>query len=161
MIRFRADDGELVYLQVSGEGSPVVMLHGWTSSHGEWSPFVDILATRHRLFRWDARSHGGHGLTRPTLPSVGRMARDLRNLLEHFALERAVLVGHSMGALTIWEYVRHWGTEGLAKLCLIDQSPRQPRSVRRAAAAGRPGVSPPAGSPRCRSHPASSGPRSP
>lgn len=124
MIRFAADDGEGIHVAVSGEGSPVVMLHGWTSSHQEWFPFVEALAARHRVFRWDARGHGGHDLTRPTLPSVGRMARDLRNLIEHFALDGAVLVGHSMGALTIWEYLRHWGTEGLAKLCLIDQSPR-------------------------------------
>jgi pimeloyl-ACP methyl ester carboxylesterase len=52
------------------------------------------------------------------------MARDLKNLLEHYHLDKAALVGHSMGALTIWEYIRTFGTGRVAKLCLIDQSPK-------------------------------------
>jgi hypothetical protein len=37
MMHFFADDGEKIHLQVSGGGSPIIMLHGWTASHREWS----------------------------------------------------------------------------------------------------------------------------
>jgi len=121
---FTADDGETLFLRVAGHGQPVVLLHGWTQSHAEWWWCQAELAKRHRVFAWDARGHGGHPLRSGALPTIERMARDLRNLLEHYALDRAVLVGHSMGALTIWEYVRLFGTVHLAKICLIDQSPR-------------------------------------
>ena len=39
-------------------------------------------------------------------------------------LHDATAVGHSMGALTLWQYLRDHGTHGLGKLCLIDQSPK-------------------------------------
>jgi non-heme chloroperoxidase len=121
---FVADDGEPIHLRVLGHGAPVVLLHGWTQSHAEWTYFQGELARRHRVFAWDARGHGGHRLRTGALPTVQRMARDLRNLLDAYALERAVVVGHSMGALTIWEHVRQHGTRGIGRLCLIDQSPR-------------------------------------
>jgi pimeloyl-ACP methyl ester carboxylesterase len=59
-----------------------------------------------------------------TPATVQRMAQDLRDLLQHFKLSDVTLVGHSMGALTIWEYIRQFGTDGLSRLCLIDQSPK-------------------------------------
>lgn len=124
MIRFTADDGETIHVAVAGEGPPLVILHGWTSNHHEWAPFVLPLSERHRLFRWDARGHGCHPLAAPSRASVQRMARDLRNLIDQFELHDATLVGHSMGALTVWEYVRQFGTTGLGRLCLIDQSPK-------------------------------------
>jgi pimeloyl-ACP methyl ester carboxylesterase len=124
MRAFAADDGEWIHAAVSGHGPPVVMLHGWTSSHAAWHPFVASLSRGHALYRWDARGHGLHGLATATVPTVQRMARDLQNLLDHYRLDDAVLVGHSMGVLTIWEYVRTFGTGRTAALCLIDQSPK-------------------------------------
>ena len=100
------------------------MLHGWTSSHQEWTPFLQELNKHHRVYRWDARGHGGYPLTTGTPPTVERMARDLANLLNHYELEAAAAVGHSMGALTLWQYIRDFGTARLGRLCFIDQSPK-------------------------------------
>ena len=124
MTHFLADDGEKIHYKISGEGTPILMLHGWTSSHQEWFPFTEQLAGQHRVIRWDARAHGGHRLTRDTLPSVQRMAQDLRNLIEHLDLHAVVAVGHSMGALTLWQYIQQHGCDRLAKVCFIDQSPK-------------------------------------
>ncbi|MCK6411647.1 MAG: alpha/beta hydrolase [Azonexus sp.] len=124
MTHFLADDGEKIHLQISGEGTPLILLHGWTSSHQEWFPFLPELNAHHRVYRWDARGHGGHRLAHPGSATVERMARDLKNLIDHYGLENATAVGHSMGALTLWQYLRDHGTHGLGKLCLIDQSPR-------------------------------------
>lgn len=124
MSHFFADDGAKIHVQISGDGLPVVMLHGWTSSHQEWFPFLERLQERHRIYRWDARSHGGQDHASHALPTVTRMARDLENLLDHYGLEQVVAVGHSMGALTLWQYIRDFGTQRLCKLCFIDQSPK-------------------------------------
>lgn len=124
MTHFIADDGAKIHLKISGEGSPVVMLHGWTSSHQEWFPFLGALNPRHRIYRWDARGHGGHPIEHGKAPTVQRMARDLSNLLEHYQLEKVCAVGHSMGALTLWQYIRDFGTKRLGSLCFIDQSPK-------------------------------------
>lgn len=124
MPHFFADDGAKIHLQISGEGSPIVMLHGWTSSHNEWFPFLPALNPSHQVYRWDARGHGGHPLGEHAPPSVERMARDLDNLLAHYGLDQVTAVGHSMGALTLWQYLRDYGSERFARLCFIDQSPK-------------------------------------
>ncbi|WP_374243796.1 alpha/beta fold hydrolase [Zoogloea sp.] len=124
MTHFLADDGEKIHLKVSGEGPPMVLLHGWTSSHRDWNPFLAELEPHRRLYRWDARGHGGHRLETASVPTVARMARDLQNLLDRHRLDRVVVAGHSMGALTLWQYLRDFGSSRLAKIVVIDQSPR-------------------------------------
>lgn len=124
MSHFIADDGAKIHVQISGEGSPLVMLHGWTSSHQEWFPFLGELQKHHQVFRWDARGHGGHALGDASAPTAERMARDLANLLDHYQLDSVSAVGHSMGALTLWQYIRDFGTDRLSRLCFIDQSPK-------------------------------------
>jgi pimeloyl-ACP methyl ester carboxylesterase len=52
------------------------------------------------------------------------MAQDLRGLIVQYDLTQVVLVGHSMGALIVWEYIRQFGCDKLAGICLVDQSPR-------------------------------------
>ena len=76
------------------------------------------------MIRWDARGHGGHALQTRTAPTVARMARDLRQLIEYHELQEVVAVGHSMGALTLWQYIRDFGCAQLSRLVLIDQSPK-------------------------------------
>ena len=124
MSHFFADDGEKIHCHASGDGPPIVLLHGWTSSHQEWFPFVGELQKHHRVYRWDARGHGGHALTTDSAPTAHRMARDLLNLLDHFGIAQAGVVGHSMGALTTWQFIRDYGTSRLSRIALIDQSPR-------------------------------------
>lgn len=124
MSHFFADDGEKIHVQVSGDGTPIVMLHGWTSNHQEWFPFLATLNRHHRIYRWDARSHGGHEPLTATAPTVQRMAADFRNLLDHFHLDQVCAVGHSMGALTLWQYIQDHGCANLSKVCFIDQSPK-------------------------------------
>ncbi len=44
-LTFTADDGELLRVWRHGEAGPaIVLLHGWTASHLEWSPFIHDLA---------------------------------------------------------------------------------------------------------------------
>jgi pimeloyl-ACP methyl ester carboxylesterase len=121
---FVADDGEPIHVYQKGNGTPIVLLHGWTADHTEWTFFVDELARHHRVVSWDARGHGGHALSGSDEPTLARMARDLQQMFERLALDGVTLVGHSMGALTAWEYIAQFGTAHIGKLCVIDQSPK-------------------------------------
>ncbi len=124
-LTFTADDGELLRVWRHGEsGSAIVFLHGWTASHLEWSPLIHDLAPHFRLYRWDARAHGGHAPRTTTEATARRMARDLDQMIEAFDLAGACFVGHSMGALTLWQYLRDFGSARIGALCLIDQSPK-------------------------------------
>jgi non-heme chloroperoxidase len=124
---FAANDGCTIRVQVGGHGPPIVLLHEWASNHRVWEPIAHRLADRFTVYRWDARCHHGHGdetLISPSPVSVERMAGDLGNLLEHFRLERPTVVGHSMGALTLWAYIARHGCQRLGRIGVIDQSPR-------------------------------------
>jgi len=124
-LTFRADDGEELRVWRHGDVGPaIVFLHGWTASHLEWSPLVHELETRHRVFRWDARAHSGQPPLTSTVATAARMARDLDQMIDAFDLAGACFVGHSMGALTLWQYLRDFGDAKLGRLCLIDQSPK-------------------------------------
>lgn len=124
MNHFISDDGERLNITISGDGPALIMLHGWTSSRASWRPLMAQLARQHRIFCPDARGHGGHAPTATHAPDVGRLAADLRNLLDHYGIERAAAVGHSMGALTLWQFMRDYGCARLSHLCIIDQSPK-------------------------------------
>ena len=119
-----ADDGEQLHLYQSGGGTPILLLHGWTASHAWWAPWMKSLGTQFRLLRPDARGHGGHPLLLNPTPDVKRLAQDIINLLDHENIERVVGVGHSMGALTLWQCIRDFGCERFSHLCFIDQSPK-------------------------------------
>jgi non-heme chloroperoxidase len=121
---FYADDGEQLHVHRSGAGTPLLLLHGWTASHTAWAPLLERLSKQHRLLRPDARGHGGHPLLATPTPDVKRLARDVINLLDHYELERVVAVGHSMGALTMWQCLRDFGAERFSHLVFIDQSPK-------------------------------------
>jgi pimeloyl-ACP methyl ester carboxylesterase len=124
METFTADDGERLQLRIAGHGTPLIMLHGWTSGRTVWTPLLEVLTRDHQVFCPEARGHGSHKLTVTATPDVARLARDLLNLLDHFGLERAAVAGHSMGALTLWQFIRDHGCRRLSHLCIIDQSPK-------------------------------------
>ncbi|MCP3867864.1 MAG: alpha/beta hydrolase [Gammaproteobacteria bacterium] len=124
METYTASDGQVLHVKVLGQGPPVVFLHAWAASHQDWLQVANTLAEGYQCFCWDARGHGGHETTVEDGPGVIRMADDLNDLIHHFRLNDPLLLGHSMGALTLWEYIRRHGCDGIGKLCLVDQSPR-------------------------------------
>jgi len=120
-----ADDGEQLHSYRFGTGTPILFLHGWTSNHATWAPLVEALAANNFcLICPDARGHGGHPLSVNPEPDIKRLARDVINLLNFYGIERIAAVGHSMGALTLWQCIRDVGTERFSHLTIIDQSPK-------------------------------------
>ena len=122
-----ADDGQPIQLRRAGRGHPVVLLHEWAADHAAWDRFIPALADSFTVYAWDARGHGLTGATPATqagAPTVERMARDLSQVIDRLALEAPVVVGHSMGALTLWQYVALYGCRRLGGVCIIDQSPK-------------------------------------
>lgn len=107
-----------------GHGRPLIFLHGWTASVREWLPFATPLSEQFRTLCWDARGHGDHRYDVDINMGIDAMAADLHLLITELRLEKPVLIGHSMGALTSWEYIRRYGSDHLGGLCIIDQSPK-------------------------------------
>ena len=81
-------------------GQPVVLLHGVTLQWWVWGAQFNKLGPQHRVLAWDMRGHG-----ESTVGSEGMtmeaIAQDLAELLEHFDLNDAIVVGHSMGGMAL------------------------------------------------------------
>ncbi|PIE25380.1 MAG: alpha/beta hydrolase [Neptuniibacter caesariensis] len=120
----RPDGTNIHYLSLGEGETTLVLLHGWTANAQVWLPIASELAKNHHVIIWDARGHGGHEYADDCKISLPIMADDLEAMLEHLGITNAVLVGHSMGALTSWEYLRRHGDKRLRGLCVIDQSPK-------------------------------------
>jgi len=120
---FTASDGHVVPVWMLGGGSPLVLVHGFGCTHRDWMPVARRLARRHCVLAWDARGHGSCRLVNGSI-TLARLATDLAEALDHFGLQRSILVGHSMGALTLMQYLHLHGTRRVAAVALVDQSPR-------------------------------------
>lgn len=86
-----------------GEGPPILLIHGFGSSLDvNWvgPGWVDTLVRAGRqVISFDNRGHGGSTkLYEPALYHAGLMAEDAARLLDHLGIERAPVMGYSMGA---------------------------------------------------------------
>ena len=89
----------LHYRRTGGDKPPVVLLHGLTGSGACWSPLARALEADFDVVMPDARGHGDS----PAPPAGYRYAdhaSDVERLVDHLALARPVLLGHSMGGMT-------------------------------------------------------------
>jgi len=101
-----------------GRGPAVVGIHGLTSNHTVWYPIADALGGSHRLIAYDLRGRGDSDKP-PTGYSLAHHAADLLGLLDRFGLDRAILMGHSLGAhIGVRFATLH--PERVAKLVLFD-----------------------------------------
>lgn len=115
--------GETLPVQIVGQGRPVLMVHGFGGSRRDWDDALPTLAVHHQVHTFDLLGHGARAQPR-TPPTLAQMAHDVAEVITGLRLERPVLVGHSMGALVVMQYIKEHGASHLGGVCLIDQSPR-------------------------------------
>jgi len=99
--RFFVSAGVSIRYIDDGEGEPVVLLHGYTSDlEDQWieSGVLRELSRDHRVIAFDARGHGRSGKPHDPKAYGAEMALDVGRLLDHLGIEKAHVVGYSMGA---------------------------------------------------------------
>ncbi len=77
-------------------GSAIVLIHGITADSGTWRTVVPALARTHRVIAPDLLGHGLSAKPRGDY-SLGAYAAGIRDLLGALGVERATVIGHSLG----------------------------------------------------------------
>jgi len=98
------DGGELHVVEKGpADGPPLLLLHGITLQARVWGYQLRDLSDHWRVLAVDLR---GHGESRAGTDGFGldRLARDLRTVLETLDLREVVVVGHSMGGMTLMRF---------------------------------------------------------
>jgi pimeloyl-ACP methyl ester carboxylesterase len=92
------DDGVRLYLEVTGSGVPIVFVHEFAGDHRSWEPQVRFLSRWFRCITFNARGYPPSDVPEDaTRYSQARARDDIRDVLAHFGIERAHIVGLSMG----------------------------------------------------------------
>lgn len=95
MSSITTDQGILHY-EVYGRGRPVLLLHGWLGSWGLWQETMKYLGKYYRTYALDFWGFGESGKKIPTF-SVQDFVSMVDQFMDRLGIERAPLVGHSMG----------------------------------------------------------------
>lgn len=95
--------GDLAY-DVTGSGPTLVLIHGSLLDRTLWNSQLPALASDHQVVRYDARGHGE--TTSEIVPYAHE--HDLLALFEHLRIERATLIGLSMGARIALQFTLSW-----------------------------------------------------
>src|SRR5262245_51404 len=91
-------NGISLYYETTGHGPPLVLVHGFACGIRSWDPQVRAFARDRRVITYDVRGHGISEAPREAAAySQAISVGDLRALLGHLAIERAVVGGLSMG----------------------------------------------------------------
>ncbi len=86
----------MVHYEVYGRGRPVILLHGWLGSWGLWQETMATLGGSFRTYALDFWGFGESGKKRDTY-AVQDFVSLVDQFMDHLGIERAPLVGHSMG----------------------------------------------------------------
>ncbi len=88
--------GHRVMFTIAGQGPPVVLIHGVAGRASQWDRTVEVLAENHAVIAPDLLGHGESAKPRGDY-SLGAHASGIRDLLVGLNIERASIVGHSLG----------------------------------------------------------------
>lgn len=91
-------EGQLSW-RVAGTGPALVLLHGIGSGAGSWQAQLAALSSRFRVLAWDAPGYGESSPLPMPAPLAADYAEALAASLDALAVDRAIVVGHSLGAL--------------------------------------------------------------
>ena len=98
--------GGTLPVAMAGEGTPLIMLHGWSLDHRMWAPQIADLAQDHFLVMPDRRGCG-----RASAPAdLAQEAEDVIAIADFLGFERFALLGLSRGAVVALDVARQYGS---------------------------------------------------
>ena len=100
-------DGSMVHYEALGRGRPIIFLHGWVGSWRYWINAMQIASTSFRAYALDLFGFGDSQHD-PLRYSLDRQTDLLKRFLEEMGIGKVALVGHNLGALVGFSYMKQW-----------------------------------------------------
>jgi pimeloyl-ACP methyl ester carboxylesterase len=116
-------NGVKIYYEVHGDGPPLILTHGYSSTSAMWQGQVTALSKQHKLVLWDMRGHGQSDYPEdPAAYSETLTVGDIAALLDEVGAKTAIVGGLSLGGyMSLAFYRAH--PERVAALLIIDTGP--------------------------------------
>ncbi|MFI5326337.1 MAG: alpha/beta fold hydrolase [Candidatus Rokuibacteriota bacterium] len=116
--RFTKVNGVRLRYQIGGQGSPVVLLHGYAETGHMWRPIMPLLAKNHTVIVPDLRGAGGSAKP-PSGYDKKTMAVDIHELTASLKLDRVAIVGHDIGLMVAYAYAAQF-RQSTERVVLMD-----------------------------------------
>lgn len=91
-----ATPGGTISYREAGQGPVLFLLHGMNGNSRSWTQQLAAFSDSYRVIAWDAP---GYGQSDPVPPEADAYAAQAAHLLDHLNVEKAHVVGHSMGGV--------------------------------------------------------------
>jgi pimeloyl-ACP methyl ester carboxylesterase len=101
-----SDDAEIFY-DVAGSGPPIVLLHPTPADHEFFTPISQVLSARYQLIMTDLRGHGESSLGNGQA-TMQKHALDVARVMDDAGVDRAPILGVSIGGRVIFEFWRRF-----------------------------------------------------
>jgi pimeloyl-ACP methyl ester carboxylesterase len=112
------DDGVRLYYEEAGTGEPIVFVHEFAGSHWSWEPQIRFFSRRHRCLVYAARGYPPSDVPEETERySQKRAAADIGAVMDAAGVERAHIVGLSMGAFATLHFGLDYPSRALSLVC--------------------------------------------
>ncbi|HTB70052.1 MAG TPA: alpha/beta fold hydrolase [Solirubrobacteraceae bacterium] len=132
--------GRRVIYRVAGSGPPIVLIHGMLNSSSHWRQVALNLAREHTVIAPDLIGHGDSAAPRGDY-SLGAHAASIRDLLAAIGIDRATIVGHSLGGGVAMQFFYQF-PQRVERLALISSGGLGREVTPTLRTAALPGVSP-------------------
>jgi pimeloyl-ACP methyl ester carboxylesterase len=116
--KFADANGVKLHYLVTGQGDPVLLLHGFGQSSHMWRPLMRELAGNHTVVAADLRG-AGQSDAPPEGYAKSEMARDVHALMSGLGYGKVSLVGHEIGAMVAYAYAVQFPGE-VKSIVLLD-----------------------------------------
>ena len=101
---FAEINGVNIYYESQGDGFPLILIHGYASSHNTWVAQVGALSAHFKVITLDLRSCGKSSHPEESY-AFEDFVEDLKGLMDHLNIDKAHLMGQSMGGWIIQQFV--------------------------------------------------------
>src|SRR5690349_18255940 len=105
MPHLTTDDNVRLYYEEVGSGTPIVFVHEFAGDYRSWEPQLRYFARRYRCIAFNARGYPPSEVPAETSAySQARAAADIRSVLDGLKIDKAHIVGLSMGGLAVLHF---------------------------------------------------------